>query len=80
MHFYTWAFVGYGALVTYVGVMLMLARPIDERARVATLTGAPRIACWLFIMLAAVNVAAFLLECGLGPCPDNPVDYLWWPR
>jgi disulfide bond formation protein DsbB len=24
MHFYTWAFVGYGALVVYVGVMLLL--------------------------------------------------------
>src|SRR5262249_12981607 len=31
-HFYTWAFVGYGALVVYVGAMLMIA-PVEDRGR-----------------------------------------------
>ena len=38
-----------------------------------------KLACWMFMLLAAANAAAFLRECGLGPCPDNPTGYLWWP-
>ncbi|MEP7327831.1 MAG: disulfide bond formation protein B, partial [Betaproteobacteria bacterium] len=62
-HFYTWAFVGYGALVAYTGVALLLegGRPVRDivhdvsrgRGVVATL------ACWLFVAMAAANVLAF---------------------
>ena len=79
MHFYTWAFVGYGALVAYVGVMLLLEARAPVRERVQPAGPSAQLACWLFVALAAANVAAFLLECGFGPCPDNPVAYLWWP-
>ena len=79
-HFYTWAFVGYGALVAYAGAMLMIGRSAGERARAAPVGAAANLACWLFIALAAANAAAFLAECGIGPCPDNPTNYLWWPR
>jgi disulfide bond formation protein DsbB len=78
-HFYTWAFVGYGALVVYVGAMLMVARVADERARAEPMGPVARLACWLFILMALANAAAFLAECGLGPCPDDPTGYLWWP-
>jgi disulfide bond formation protein DsbB len=80
IHFYTWAFVGYGMLVVFVAVMLLLAArtPAHERANRDT---SPWInaACWLFILIAAANVVAFVLECGVGPCPDTPLGYLWWP-
>jgi disulfide bond formation protein DsbB len=79
-HFYTWAFVGYGALVAYIGVMLIGGHVADDRARAAPPGKAARLACWVFMLLAAANAAAFLAECGLGPCPDNPVGYLWWPK
>jgi len=78
-HFYTLAFVGYGALVAYCGAMLIAARS-DERARAAPPGAVAQLACWMFIFLAAANAAAFLAECGLGPCPDDPTGYLWWPR
>ena len=80
MHFYTWAFVGYGALVVYVGVMLLLGAHTPTRERVPPSRPLATLACWLFVALAAANVASFLLECGFGPCPDNPAGYLWWPR
>ena len=80
LHFYTWAFVGYGALVVYVAVMLIMSRTVDERSRAVPVEPATQLACWMFMLLAAANVAAFLAECGLGPCPDNPVGYLWWPK
>ena len=79
-HFYTLAFVGYGALVIYVGAMLMMSHVAGERSRPGPLGGPARLACWIFMLLAAANVAAFLAECGLGPCPDDPAGYLWWPR
>ena len=77
-HFYTLAFVGYGALVVYIGWMLMMARDFDERG---TRPGAAaQLACWVFMLLAAANAVAFLAECGVGPCPDDPTGYLWWPK
>jgi disulfide bond formation protein DsbB len=79
-HFYTWAFVAYGALVVYIGAMLMTSPAVDERARPTPAGAAARFACWVFMLLAAANVAAFLAECGLGPCPDDPTGYLWLPR
>ena len=60
--------------------MLLLApAPQAARTHAAPRAVFAKLACVLFVVLAAANVAAFLLECGLGPCPDNPVGYLWWP-
>ena len=80
LHFYTWAFVAYGMLIVFVAGMLLLSSRVPARA-LPPRESAPWItaACWLFIVIAAANVVAFALECGLGPCPDNPVGYLWWP-
>ena len=78
-HFYTWAFVGYGALVLYVGAMLLLDSRAADSARNLRLNGAERGACALFVALTAVNVVAFALECGAGPCPDDPTGYLLLP-
>lgn len=82
MHFYTWAFVAYAGLIVYVAMQLLLgvtSAPRRDAARPDALT---RAACWLFLGVAAGNVVAFLLECGVGPCPDDPVGYLWlrWLR
>jgi disulfide bond formation protein DsbB len=78
-HFYTWAFVGYGALIAYVGVMLLLEARAPARDRAPPAGPLAAIACWLHVALAAANVASFLLECGFGPCPDTPLGYLWMP-
>jgi len=78
-HFYTWAFVAYGALVVYVGAMLLVTRAPQAGERAPRLGFFAKLACVLLVVVAAANAAAFLLECGLGPCPDNPVRYLWWP-
>jgi disulfide bond formation protein DsbB len=79
-HFYTWAFVGYGALIAYVGAMLLVGNKTADSARPRPLSTFEVGACALFVGLAAVNVVAFLLECGLGPCPDDPAGYLWLPQ
>ena len=74
-HFYTWAFIGYGALVAYAGAMLVVGRFDDARA--SPLSGATKVVCWIFIALIAANVLSTLAECGLGPCPDDPTGWLW---
>jgi disulfide bond formation protein DsbB len=79
LHFYTWAFVGYGALIVYVGAMLLVGGKVAGAVRPRPLDTFEIGACALFVGLAAVNVIAFLLECGLGPCPDDPTGYLWLP-
>jgi hypothetical protein len=65
-HFYTLAFVGYGALVVYIGAMLMITRSVDERLRGEPAGAAAKLACWIFMLLAAANAAAFLAECDSG--------------
>jgi hypothetical protein len=34
---------------------------------------------WLFLLLVAGNLVSTLLECGVGPCADNPTNYIWLP-
>lgn len=81
MHFYTWAFVGYGALVVFCAAMLvMFPHAAGAGRREVPRGGIATLACALFLVLAGANVASFLLECGVGPCPDNPIGYLWWPK
>ena len=80
LHFYTWAFVGYGMLIVFTGLMLMLHVRAPARQMIRGDRLLERAACWLFIALVAANVVAFAFECGFGPCPDTPLGYLWWPK
>jgi len=59
--------------------MLLLDSRAADSARNLRLNGAERAACALFVALTAVNVVAFALECGAGPCPDDPTGYLLLP-
>ena len=80
MHFYTWAFVAYGGLIVYVAIQLLLGTESRRDTKPAPSDAMVRAVCWLFLAVTAGNVLSFLLECGLGPCPDDPVRYLWLPR
>ncbi len=77
MHFYTWAFIGYAALLAYAGVMLMAGS--ESTREPARLKAFELGAFAVFVALAAANVISFILECGFGPCPDDPTGYLWLP-
>jgi len=73
LHFYTWAFVAYLGLIAGFAILLMLPNR-DVRSR----TPIANILVILFILLVFANLVSTLLECGLGPCADDPVKYEGW--
>jgi disulfide bond formation protein DsbB len=77
LHFYTWAVLAFAALILWCAVMLVLDRKAGDTAvprRVgvisATVMGS-------FFLVTLVNAGSTTLECGFGPCPDNPTQYQW---
>lgn len=73
LHFYTWAFVGYVGLIAGLAILLMLPNR-EVRSRSMLANGL----VILFILLVFGNLISTLLECGLGPCADDPVKYEGW--
>ena len=73
LHFYTWAFVAYLGLIAGLAILLMLPnRDVRSRSLLANTL------IILFIVLVFANLASTLLECGIGPCADDPVQYEGW--
>jgi disulfide bond formation protein DsbB len=77
LHFYSWALVAFVAYLFYAGVLLMLETGrTPERGPMDRLSMA---GAWLFLLVVAGNLVSTLLECGVGPCADNPTSYIWPP-
>jgi disulfide bond formation protein DsbB len=78
LHFYTWALAAFAGSMLYAGLLLFLegANPSPQRASKAVDRLAAT-AIWLFALLVAGNLVSTLLECGVGPCADNPTVYNW---
>lgn len=73
LHFYTWAFVGYVGLITGLALLLMLPnRDVRSRSLLANTL------VILFIIIVFANLVSTLLECGIGPCTDDPIKYEGW--
>jgi disulfide bond formation protein DsbB len=73
LHFYTWAFVGYLGLIAGLAILLMLPNR-DVRSR----TWLANALVMVFMVLVFANLASTLLECGIGPCADDPIQYDGW--
>ena len=73
LHFYTWAFLAYLGLLLGFAILLML--PNREVRSGSIFANALVI---IFILLVVGNLISTLLECGLGPCADDPVKYEGW--
>jgi disulfide bond formation protein DsbB len=73
LHFYTWAFVGYICLIASLAILLMLPnRDVRSHSLLANTL------VILFIAIVFANLVSTLLECGIGPCVDDPVKYEGW--
>ena len=70
LHFYTWAFVGFFCLIAAQAILMMLpSSGVRNHGWFAK-----AMVIW-FILLVLANVLSTLLECGIGPCADDPVTY-----
>lgn len=77
LHFYTWAFVLFALLILWTAAMLLIDRMESVASPNHMMDKPGRTLGWLFLILVAVNFVSTLLECGFGPCADDPVSYLW---
>lgn len=77
LHFYTWAFIAFVIIMVWVAVMLVIDRNASDHNSLIPMDSFTGFIMWLFFFLVAANVVSTLLECGFGPCADNPVTYLW---
>ncbi|WP_340674104.1 disulfide bond formation protein B [Microbulbifer salipaludis] len=82
LHFYTWALVAFFLLGLFIGGLLLLDQmKLKEAANVPRNPGwLGKLAIYSFLAIVLITVIATLLECGVGPCPDNPTGYLWMPE
>jgi disulfide bond formation protein DsbB len=82
LHFYSWAFVVFAAIVLGTAAMLMFDGQFERgqfergEAPASRLTGLSLAAFALFALLALCNGVSTILECAGGLCPDDPTDYL----
>jgi disulfide bond formation protein DsbB len=79
LHFYTWALLAFAAMIAWAAFMLVLDRKATDNAMPRRAGFFAGLAMWLFFLVSLGNTVSTTLECGLGPCPDNPTGYLWWP-
>jgi disulfide bond formation protein DsbB len=74
-HLYTWALVGFLALIAFAAAMLFLEGQFVEGVREVRPSPPAQALGWLFVLVALASAVSTLLQCGLGPCPDNPTGY-----
>ncbi len=76
MHLYTWALVVFLASILGIALLMILMKWRDiTYEKVVTLSILEKVFFLLFILLALANTTGAFLECGLLPCPDNPLQY-----
>ncbi|MBP0598073.1 disulfide bond formation protein B [Herbaspirillum sp. LeCh32-8] len=76
LHFYTLAALSSLAAVAGIALLLMLKSWEPPASSGAWKSAGGKLACILFILLVAGNLASTVLECGAGACEDNPTGYL----
>ncbi|MGE8659644.1 MAG: disulfide bond formation protein B [Achromobacter sp.] len=77
LHFYTWAFIAFCALIVFCVLMLSADRKWGDNMLKRPLSALGVIVMALFFLLVLANLGSTTLQCGFGPCEDNPTRYLW---
>jgi disulfide bond formation protein DsbB len=82
LHYYSWAFVLFVAVIAGVAVLMILsgdrtgARPPDGPRFV----GVARAAAYALVVAVLANALSTFAECGPIECPDNPTTYWLFTR
>lgn len=74
LHIYTWALLIFIVTIIAAAVLLLYNRQFRD-SRVLPLTKFQQFVYWFIIVLSAANALTTLLQCGVLPCPDDPVSY-----
>jgi disulfide bond formation protein DsbB len=74
-HFYTWALIGCIALIAFGALMLFFEGQFVEGVQEVRPTIGAQLLGWLFVLVALGAAVSALLQCGFGPCPENPTGY-----
>jgi disulfide bond formation protein DsbB len=74
-HFYTWALVAFFLIALYAAALLFIEAQFAEGVSDWRPSATAQALGWLFVLIALANAVSTLLECGFGPCPDNPTGY-----
>lgn len=74
-HFYTWALVAFFLIALFAAALLFIEAQFVEGVREVRPSASAQALGWLFVLIALGNAVSTLLECGFGPCPDNPKGY-----
>jgi disulfide bond formation protein DsbB len=87
MHLYTWAFIFFTMTIFIIAVVMLFGKQFEtsfngsnsksSKASSNRLEGFAMFAFYVIFILAVANVVTSFMECGLGPCPDNPVNYMY---
>ena len=77
LHFYTWGFIAFAALIVFCVVMLSADRKWGDNVLKRPVSALGVVVMALFFIMVLGNLGSTTLQCGFGPCPDNPTSYLW---
>ena len=79
LHLYSWSVVVFLASILGVGLLMALMKwGKNFESEDIILNTMEKGVFFLFIFIGLANVAGAFLECGLMPCPDNPITYKYW--
>jgi glucan phosphoethanolaminetransferase (alkaline phosphatase superfamily) len=76
LHFYTWSFIAFVAIIVFCAVMLSADRKWGDSMLKKPVSALGVLVMALFFVATLANVGSTTLECGFGPCPDDPAGYL----
>ncbi|PUZ28300.1 disulfide bond formation protein B [Chitinophaga parva] len=80
LHLYTWCLLIFLASIVCIALLFFAEKQFDGTAQVTSfvprsMVNAIRFTCWLLLIICVSNFVIAFLECGFGPCPDDPVEY-----
>jgi disulfide bond formation protein DsbB len=74
-HAYTWALLAFFLIALLASALLFVEAQFVEGVRDVRPSAGAQALAWLFALVALGNAVSTLLQCGFGPCPDNPTRY-----
>jgi disulfide bond formation protein DsbB len=74
MHYYTWAFILFGATILAVSILLMLWKE-EWQTQTFEMTRFGHWACVLALISVGLNLLSTFVECGPFECPADPTSY-----